>query len=49
MRSKAIGRAEIQNWVAENPKLLGALWALTLLLTEVAPVVAGGGGSSQGP
>lgn len=49
MRSKAIGRTEVRNWVASNPKLLGALWALTLLLTEVAPVLADGGGGSQGP
>ena len=49
MRSNAIGRTEVQNWLANNPKLLGALWALTILFAEVAPVVAGGGGTSQGP
>ncbi|WP_168215911.1 DUF7503 family protein [Halorussus ruber] len=49
MRRDTIDRTEIRNWVAENPKLLGALWALTLVFAEVAPVVASGGGGSQGP
>jgi hypothetical protein len=49
MRSVTIGRTELRNWVVDNPKLLGVLWALTLLLAEVAPVVASGGGGSQGP
>lgn len=42
-------RPRVVEWLTNNPKLLGALWALTLLLAEVAPVLADGGSSGSGP
>ena len=38
--------SELKGKVAENPKLLGALWALTLLVVEIGSVVASGGARS---
>lgn len=34
-------------WIAQNPKLLTALWLVMLLLVETAPVIADG--SKTGP
>jgi hypothetical protein len=35
-------RSDLRSWLAENPKMMGALWALTLLLAETGTVAAGG-------
>ncbi|WP_438267636.1 DUF7503 family protein [Halorussus aquaticus] len=34
--------SEVTDWLAANPKLMGALWMATLLLAEAGPVVASG-------
>ena len=47
--NKTAVQTELSNWLANNPKILGTLWALTLLLTEVGPVLASSGGSTSGP
>jgi hypothetical protein len=46
---QATSRTEISNWFVNNPKILGGLWAVTLLLTEIGPVLADGGGGTSGP
>lgn len=33
---------DIKNWLAENPKMMGALWMMTILLSEMGTVVASG-------
>lgn len=35
--------SNLKNWLAENPKMMGALWMLTLILAETGTVAAGGG------
>lgn len=35
-------KSDFRNWLAENPKMMGALWALLLLLAETGNVAAGG-------
>ena len=47
--NKTTVRTELANRLTNNPKILGGLWALTLLLTEVGPVLADSGGSTSGP
>lgn len=35
-------QSTVRNWLAENPKMMGALWALLLVLAETGTVAAGG-------
>ena len=35
-------KSNLQNWLAENPKMMGALWMLMLILAETGTVAAGG-------
>ena len=41
--------SDITAWLADNPKLMGALWAMALLLAESGSVVADCGCSKVGP
>lgn len=34
---------DITEWLADNPKMMGALWMLLLLLSQAGPVLAGNG------
>jgi hypothetical protein len=36
-------------YLAEHPKMIGALFTLTILLSQAGSVVAGGGTSTAGP
>ena len=42
-------KSDFRNWLAKNPKMMGALWTLLLILAETGSAVAGGGGSMAGP
>lgn len=39
--------ANLKEWLAENPKMMGAVWMLLLLLSETGTVAAGS--VSSGP
>ena len=39
----------LEAYLAENPRLMGAVFTLGLLLVEVGSVVADGGGGHNGP
>ncbi|WP_166035680.1 DUF7503 family protein [Halorussus pelagicus] len=39
----------LTEWLVNNPKLMGALWAMMILLSQVGNVVAQGAGSRIGP
>jgi hypothetical protein len=39
---------EITEWLADNPRMMGALWMMMLLLSQAGNVVAAGG-SQAGP
>jgi hypothetical protein len=39
---------DLTEWLADNPKMMGALWMLVLLLSQAGNVVAGGG-ATTGP
>lgn len=41
-------QSTIQNWLAENPKMIGALFTLALILAETGSVVKAGG-TMSGP
>ena len=41
-------KSNLQNWLAENPKMMGALWMLMLILAETGSAVADSG-SMAGP
>lgn len=41
--------SNVRNWLAKNPKMIGALWMLLLILAETGSAVAGGGGAMAGP
>jgi len=34
--------SELKDWLAENPKMMGALWMMVLLFSEIGTVVASG-------
>lgn len=36
-------KSDVRNWLAENPKMMGALWALLLILAETGGAAADGG------
>ncbi|MEF8814020.1 MAG: hypothetical protein V5A55_09405 [Halovenus sp.] len=36
-------------FLREHPKLLGALFGLTVLLTQISPALAGNGSAVSGP
>ena len=40
---------DVTGWLAEHPKLMGALWMLALILAETGTAVAGSGGAKMGP
>ena len=37
-------KSDFRSWLAQNPKLMGALWALVLLLAQTGQVAADNGG-----
>lgn len=37
---------EITEWLADNPRMMGALWMMVLLLSQAGNVVANGGAQS---
>lgn len=39
----------ITEWLAEHPKMMGALWMIVLLLAESGNTVANSGGVRAGP
>lgn len=39
----------VTEWLAEHPKIMGALWTLALLLVETGGAVAGSSGAKMGP
>ena len=39
----------VTEWLAEHPKMMGALWMILLLLAESGGAVAGGAGARAGP
>ena len=39
---------ELTEWLADNPKMMGALWMMMLLLSQAGNVVAQGG-ANTGP
>lgn len=39
----------ITNWVAENPKMMGVLWALALIIAETGNVAAAHAAVISGP
>lgn len=40
---------DIKNWVAENPKRMGILWAIALIVAETGNVAAGHAAVISGP
>ncbi|WP_449272304.1 DUF7503 family protein [Halorussus salinisoli] len=36
-------QSDFRNWLAENPKMMGALWALIVILAETGKVAADNG------
>lgn len=41
--------SDLKDWLAENPKMMGALWMMILLLSQAGSAVAGSGGARAGP
>ncbi|WP_449272226.1 DUF7503 family protein [Halorussus halobius] len=41
--------SDLKEWLAENPKMMGALSMLLLLLSQAGNVVAGSCGGRAGP
>ena len=41
--------ARLTEWLADHPRMLGALFALALVLGQAGTVAAGGGSSWPGP
>lgn len=41
--------SDLKDWLAENPKMMGALWMMTILLAEAGSVVASSGSPKAGP
>lgn len=39
----AQNNSDSQNWLVENPKMIGALWMILLILAETGSVAANGG------
>jgi len=39
----------VTEWLAEHPKMMGALWMMALLLTETGTAFANSGGPKAGP
>lgn len=39
----------MKEFLAEHPKMVGALFTLTLLLSQAGNVLAGGGSACKGP
>jgi len=42
-------KTDLTEWLAENPRMMGALFTLTLLLSQAGNVAAGSGGAKLGP
>ena len=38
--------SNLRNWLAENPKMMGALWMLMLILAETGTAIANDGAMS---
>jgi hypothetical protein len=39
----------ITEWLAEHPRMMGALWMMTLLLAKSGGAIAGGANAKAGP
>ncbi|WP_255359090.1 hypothetical protein [Haladaptatus sp. R4] len=44
-----MARQEVAKYLEQHPRMIGVLFMMTLLMMQTAPVLAGGGGASQGP
>lgn len=44
-----MSEVSMKAYLAENPRMIGALFTLTLLLSQAANVTAGGGQTLAGP
>jgi hypothetical protein len=42
-------KTDFTEWLADNPRMMGALFTLTLLLSQMGTVAAGSGGAKLGP
>ena len=40
---------DVTGWLAEHPKLMGALWMLALILAETGTAFAGAANAKAGP
>lgn len=41
--------SKLASWLADNPKMMGVLWAIMLILAEAGPVVARTATAKNGP
>ena len=41
--------SSMKAYLAENPRMVGVLFTMTLLLSQAAPVLAGDGAACKGP
>ena len=41
--------SDITAWIAKHPRMMGVLFVLMMLLTQVGTVAAGNGGTIVGP
>lgn len=39
----------LRSYLAENPRMIGVLFTISMLLTQAGNVIAGNGGSVSGP
>lgn len=44
-----MSETDIRSYLAENPRMIGVLFTMFLLLTQAGNVAAGGGGTISGP
>jgi hypothetical protein len=42
-------KTDFTEWLADNPRMMGALFTLTLLLSQAGNTLAAGGGARYGP
>lgn len=42
-------KSEVTDWLAEHPKMIGALWTMMLLLAQAGNAAAGGVTTRVGP
>ncbi|WP_438267175.1 DUF7503 family protein [Halorussus salilacus] len=42
-------KSKLADWLADNPKMMGVLWAMMLLLAESGSVIATSSSARAGP